>query len=140
VPVSVFTDERLEAMRKAAEQGLRNDRMFGCARFTATLRAEEEQVVVVVVVVLAGGQSHIEATEPIGSDFSLQAPAPTWERYFSGDGSALYSSILGLMTASDCTGGVLASEIVPDGDLVRLFANLPILTRLLESAAQPGKG
>jgi len=131
--VSVFTDERLDAMRVAAGRGLSEDRMFGSARFTAALRADSEQV----TIVFGDGTSRIELANPGEADFSLRAEPASWERYFAADGSALYSSIVGLMTASDCTGGVLASEVVPDGDLVRLFANLPILTRILESAAQP---
>lgn len=128
--MSVFTHRRLAAMRAAAQHALVEDRACGVARFTTALRADDEQV----TIAFADGLARIEPGGSAPVDFALHAPSTVWERYFAADGTAQYASIVGLMTAADCTGGVLPSQVASEGDPIRLFANLPILNHILESA------
>lgn len=132
--MSVFNDERLAAMRSALTHGLADVPMVQNARFTALLRADEEALTITV----DGERSAVVAgTAPGAVDFGLTGTAASWDGYLSGDGLVQHASLIGMVTAGDVSGGVLASELTPEGDLVRLVANLPVMNRLLESAARP---
>ena len=131
----VFTDERLTAMRDALQHGLGNVRFVQNARFTAVLSADQENLVITV----DGERSAIDVHEgeAPSADFGLAGSAAAWEGYLSGDGKAEHRSPLIMATVEGASSGVLTSELVPEGNFVRLMANYPILGRLLESAATP---
>ncbi|MGW5517825.1 hypothetical protein [Nocardia africana] len=133
--MSVFSEERLSTMRAALREGLARARMVQNARFTALLRAGDENLVITT----NGELSAVDVVDtPLGTvDFGLEGSVHAWEGYFSSDGKVQRSSVIGMATVGDVSGGVVASELAVSGDLVRLIANLPVLNLILESAAQP---
>lgn len=133
--MQVFTEERVAAMRSALQHGLAAVRFVQNAHFTAVLRADQENLVITV----DGERSAIDVSEgePPPGDFGFAGAAAAWEGYLAGDGKVEHRSPLLMATVDGASGGVLTSELVPEGNFVRLMANYPILGRLLESAATP---
>jgi hypothetical protein len=131
--MSVFTTERMSAMRQELANGLATARIFQNAHFTAVLRAGEENL----TIRLNGEESLVESADSPDAEFGLAGPADAWEGFLSGDGTVRHISPIGMILAEHTSEGVIANEMAPEGDLERLFANLPILSRLMESAARP---
>ena len=131
----VFTEERVAVMRGVLERSLATTRMFQNARFSAELRASQDETLVITI---GGGDGSVTTTDDPGTspDFTVGGPSEAWEGFFSGDGLVQHGSVLGMVQAGPISDGVLTSELAAEGDLIRLYANWPVIDRLLEAAAR----
>lgn len=129
--MTVFNETRLAAMRAELKKGLADSRLFRNAGFSAVFRAGEETLGITV----RGEESSVQSPTSPNADFSLSGSVESWEGYLSGDGKVQHISIAGMLGA-DVSGGVYHNELMPEGDIVKLFANLPIYDRIVAAAAR----
>jgi hypothetical protein len=135
--MNAFTPTHLEAMRAMLRTGLTALPRTRYASFTAVLQAGERRLLLTV------RDGHGELTEAPGdtkADFCLRGTEEAWGGFLAGDGKVGHASVIGMVIQGPASDGVLTSELTADGDLVKLFANLPTLNTVLEAAATPHGG
>lgn len=130
--MTIFTDKRVTAMRTALDEGLTSNPIFRHANFTALLKAGAEELTIRV----GPDGGRVVLGEESKPDFSFDGPSDAWEGYLIGDGDVRHASLIGMTIVGDLSGGVLKSSLEAGGDVIRLYANLPIVNRLLEAAAR----
>lgn len=126
----VFDDRRVSAMRAALTTYGKTFRPFRNAEFVAALHAGEETLRIAI----ARGEGSIEVRTEENPTFGLRGAADSWAGYFTGAGPVSRGSVIGMVVDAQVSGGVLPAELAPEGDPRKLFANWPIVNRLLEAA------